>query len=149
MQTHQLQPKHTSRSRKIVGRGGKKGTYSGRGGKGQTARSGRKLAPVIRELIKRYPKLKGYRAFVLPNAFAVVNLVLLEKHFVAGDLVSPETLAKKKLIAIQKGKNPKVKILGTGELTKKLVFENCKVSASAKAAIEKAGGTLRQAQGKP
>lgn len=143
MQTHELKPKHTSRDRKIVGRGGKKGTYSGRGGKGQTARSGRKLAPVIRELIKRYPKLKGYRAFVQPSDTKVVNLVLLEKHFNNGDVVSAQTLLDKKLIAMIKGKNPLVKILGQGELTKKLVFENCKVSASAKAAIEKAGGVIK------
>ncbi len=143
MQTHQLQPKHTSKFRKIVGRGGKKGTYSGRGGKGQTARSGRKLAPVIRELIKRYPKLKGYRAFVEPSDTKVVNLVLLEKHFNNGDVVNAQTLLDKKLIAMIKGKNPLVKILGKGELTKKLVFESCKVSASAKAAIEKAGGVIK------
>ncbi len=143
MQTHELRPKHKSRYRKIVGRGGKKGTYSGRGGKGQTARSGRKLAPVIRELIKRYPKLKGYRAFVLPNEFAVVNLPKLEKHFAVGDIVSPEMLVKKGVVNMVKGRMPKVKILGNGELTKKLVIENCKVSASAKAAIEKVGGVIK------
>ena len=142
MQTHQLQPKHVSRDRKIVGRGGKKGTYSGRGGKGQTARSGRKVAPIIRELIKRYPKLKGYRAFVQLNDTQVVNLALLEKHFNNGDVVNVDTLLEKKIINMLKGKKPLVKILGKGELTKKLVFENCKVSASAKAAIEKAGGKI-------
>ena len=61
MQIHELRPKHKTKNSKRVGRGGKKGTYSGRGGKGQTARSGRKMEPVIREIIKRYPKLKGYR----------------------------------------------------------------------------------------
>lgn len=142
MQTHQLKPKHASQSRKIVGRGGKKGTYSGRGGKGQTARSGRKLAPVIRELIKRYPKLKGYRAFVLPNTFSVVNLNIIEKQFTAGDTVTPEILLKKGIISMEKGKMPKVKILGNGELSKKLSFERVKASASAKAAIEKAGGAI-------
>ena len=143
MQTHQLQPKHTSRSRKIVGRGGKKGSYSGRGGKGQTARSGRKLAPVIRELIKRYPKLKGYRAFAMPDNSAVVNLNLLEKHFKDGDVVSAETVIKAGIIGMQKGKVPSLKILGNGTLTRKLTIENCKVSASAKAAIEKAGGVVK------
>ena len=87
MQIHQLQPKHKSKDRMIVGRGGKKGTYSGRGGKGQTARSGRKVAPVIRELIKRYPKLKGYRSFVFENTTSVVNLEVLEKHFKDGEVV--------------------------------------------------------------
>ena len=56
MQIHELRPKHKNKSKKRVGRGGKKGTYSGRGGKGQTARAGSKVKPLIRELIKRYPK---------------------------------------------------------------------------------------------
>jgi len=143
MQIHQLQPKHTSQSRKIVGRGGKKGTYSGRGGKGQTARSGRKLAPIIRELIKRYPKLKGYRAFVMPGNIVVVNVGILEKHFTAGDVINPANLAAKKIIPMIKGKLPVVKILAKGILTKKLTFEQCVVSVPAKAIIEKAGGTIK------
>jgi large subunit ribosomal protein L15 len=44
-----------------VGRGGKKGTYSGRGIKGQKSRAGKRLEPIIRSIIKRYPKLRGYR----------------------------------------------------------------------------------------
>jgi large subunit ribosomal protein L15 len=61
MQLHQLKPIHKLKKRKRVGRGGKKGTYSGRGIKGQKARAGRRLKPAIRELIKRYPKLRGYK----------------------------------------------------------------------------------------
>lgn len=61
MQLHELKPKHKRKKRKRVGRGGKRGTYSGRGIKGQKARAGRRLKPVIRELIKRYPKLRGYK----------------------------------------------------------------------------------------
>ena len=81
MQIHQLQPKNKLKTRKIVGRGGKKGTYSGRGNKGQAARAGRKMVPIIRELIKRYPKLKGYRSFVLEDSTVVVNLEILNKNF--------------------------------------------------------------------
>ena len=143
MQVHQLQPKHISKDRKIVGRGGKKGTYSGKGGKGQTARAGRKLVPIIRELIKRYPKLKGYRRFEMPETTAVVNLHILEKHADAGDVVNPEYLLAKGLVRNIKGKTPDIKILGKGELSKKLTLERCKVSASAKTAIEKAGGIIR------
>ncbi len=143
MQIHQLQPKHTSKSRKIVGRGGKKGTYSGKGGKGQTARAGRKLVPVIRELIKRYPKLKGYRAFVLEDNKAVVNLNVLSKNFKDGDVVTPINLINKGIIRMMKGKRPEVKILGTGTLDKKLIFEHCKVSVKAKEIITKAGGVVK------
>ncbi len=143
MQTHELQPKHKSQDKKIVGRGGKKGTYSGRGGKGQTARSGRKVVPIIRELIKRYPKLKGYRAFVLENEFQVVNLNTLEKQVKDGDVVNPENLVKKNVVKMVKGKLPQVKILGMGAFTKKVIVTGCKISKSAKAAIEKAGGSVK------
>ena len=61
MQLHELKPIHKKKQPKRVGRGGKKGTYSGRGMKGQKSRAGRRLPPVIREMIKRYPKLRGYK----------------------------------------------------------------------------------------
>ena len=143
MQIHELQPKHKLSSKKRVGRGGRKGTYSGKGMKGQASRAGRKMVPIIRELIKRYPKLKGYRRFVLEDYSAVVNLVNLEKTSKDGDTINPENLLKNGLISKMKGKTPAVKILGTGKLTKKLVVENCKVSATAKDAIEKAGGSIK------
>lgn len=143
MQIHQLQPKHVSKGRKIVGRGGKKGTYSGKGGKGQTARAGHKLAPIIRELIKRYPKLKGYRAFSFENDRAVVNLSALEKHFGVGETVSPKILVERGLVKELNGKTPAVKILGAGSLSKKITIEGCVISASAKVAVEKAGGSVK------
>lgn len=143
MQTHQLRPKHITKGRKIVGRGGKKGTYSGKGNKGQASRAGRKMVPIIRELIKRYPKLKGYRAFVLESNLQVVNLEALEKHTKDGETINPQNLIAKGIVRMIKGKTPEVKILGKGTLTKKLVIENCKVSKSAKEAIEKAGGTIK------
>ncbi|OGZ73584.1 MAG: 50S ribosomal protein L15 [Candidatus Staskawiczbacteria bacterium RIFCSPLOWO2_01_FULL_38_12b] len=142
MQVHQLKPKHTSADRKIVGRGGKKGTYSGRGIKGQSSRSGRKMVPVIRELIKRYPKLKGYRSFVLQDNLVVVNLDVLQKHCKDGDSVNPGYLVAKGIIRTVKGKVPNVKILGDGAITKKIILENCNISKAAKAAVEKAGGKV-------
>lgn len=143
MQIHQLQPKHKNRSKKRVGRGGKKGTYSGKGMKGQRSRAGRKMVPMIRELIKKYPKLKGYRRVALKNHKTVVNLDALEKISKDGDVISPENLIKKGIIRIINGRKPKVKILGTGKLTKKLVIESCDISKSAKEAVEKLGGTIK------
>ena len=143
MQIHQLQPKHKEKDRKIVGRGGKKGTYSGKGGKGQSARSGRKMVPIIRELIKRYPKLKGYRSFVLEDYSLVVNLDILDKHAKDGDVINPINLVKKGIVRMKKGKLPNVKILGNGKISKKIIVENCKVSKTAKEAIQKAGGTVK------
>ena len=143
MQIHELKPKHKNKDKKRVGRGGKKGTYSGKGNKGQKSRAGRKMVPIIRELIKRYPKLKGYRSFVLDEYSAVVNLKTLEKTSKDGETINPENLIKKGIISRMKGRNPKIKILGTGKLTKKLIVENCKTSKSAKEAIEKAGGSIK------
>lgn len=143
MQLHELKPKHKTKGKKRVGRGGKKGTYSGKGNKGQSSRAGRKMVPIIRELIKRYPKLKGYRSFALDDYSVVLNLDVLEKNTKNGDVINPDNLIKTRIIRMIKGKTPKVKILGNGKLTKQLVIENCKVSKTAKEAIEKAGGTIK------
>lgn len=143
MQIHQLKASHGQKRSKRVGRGGKKGTYSGRGGKGQTARAGRKLAPIIREVIKRYPKLKGYRRVALPHHKAIINLDMLEKHATDGEVITPKFLVEKGIIRMIKDRIPTVKILGNGNLKKKLTIENCKISESAKKAIEKAGGVVK------
>ena len=143
MQLHELKPKHKLKKKKRVGRGGKKGTYSGKGNKGQSSRAGRKMVPIIRELIKRYPKLRGYRSFVLEDYSIAVNIDTLEKLSKDGEVISPDNLIKKGIIRMMKGKAPKVKILGRGKLSKQLIIENCKVSKTAKEAIEKAGGTVK------
>ena len=143
MQLNELAPKHKQKKSKRIGRGGKRGTYSGRGLKGQKSRSGRRFQPIIRQVIKRYPKLRGYRSFVLENYSAVVNIDTLEKISKIGEIISPNNLIKKGIIRMMKGKVPKVKILGRGKLSKQLIIENCKVSKTAKEAIEKAGGKIK------
>ncbi len=136
MQLHQLKPKHKSKKKKRIGRGGKRGTYSGKGIKGQRSRAGRKFAPVIRELIKKYPKLKGYKSKRRSKSFAVVNIGDLDKKFKESEVVNPKVLLERKLIRRIEGKTPKVKILGKGELSKKLRIQDCKLSESAKEKID-------------
>lgn len=143
MQIHELKPKTKSKGKKRVGRGGKKGTYSGRGGKGQSARSGRKMVPIIRELIKRYPKLRGYRRFDFKKYVAVVNLDIIEKKFKDGEVVNAQALIEKEIVRKVKTKVPQIKILGRGKVEKKLIIEGLKVSETAKKAIEKAGGSVK------
>lgn len=126
-----------------MGRGGKRGTFCGRGSKGQSVRAGRKMAPIIRELIKRYPKLRGYRAMLPLGTIAEINVEILEKNFNAGDVIRSEILIEKRLIRRIKGKMPQVKILGEGQLSKKFIFENCLFSKQAKEKIEKAGGEIK------
>ncbi len=148
MQLHQLQPKTIRKAVKRIGRGGKRGKTSGKGGKGQTARAGARPRPEMRDIIKRLPKLRGFgknRARTVNSERVlpiVVNLSVLETVFAAGDTVSPQTLIAKEVISLKKGKVPQVKILGTGDITKKITISGCVFSASAKAKIEKAGGQV-------
>ena len=147
MQLHQLKPKHKLKKKKRVGRGGKRGTYSGRGLKGQRSRAGRKFKPAIRGLIKRYPKLRGYRfkskVKSQKSKIAILNLETLEKRFNSGEKITPEILLERKIIRRIKGRLPKVKILSRGKLTKKLIIEGCQVSKSTREEIEKAGGSIK------
>jgi len=141
MQLQELKPIHRRKKRKRVGRGGKRGSYCGRGIKGQRARSGRRLKPVIRELIKKYPKLRGYRSKRKGIKPVIVNIETLEKKFQAGELVTPKTLVEKKIIQRVRGKIPKVKILAKGKLSKPLTIKNCFPSQKAKEIIKKARQT--------
>ena len=146
MQLNTLVPRTKNMKTMIVGRGGKRGKTSGRGGKGQTARAGNKKRPEPRDFIKRIPKLRGRGKSSL-KSFATkavaLNLDLIEKNFKAGEVVSEKTLIANKLITTFEGRVPHVKILSVGDLTKKLSFEGCKVSKGALAKIEKAGGTVK------
>lgn len=145
MQTHNLKRKNPNKKSRIVGRGGKHAKTSGRGTKGQNARAGHKKRPEIRDFIKRIPKLRGRGKNIntsIQTKFSVVNIGLLNKACKNGDTISPETLVKHGVLNMIKGTLPKVKILGSGELDKKLVFKDCIISASAKVAIEKSGGLV-------
>lgn len=147
MQIHEIKRVHALKKKKLVGRGGTRGKTSGRGGKGQTARAGHSVRPAMRDIIKKLPKLRGHGKNRAQSVFyrgpsAVVNVSKLN-IFEAGEVVSPTSLIAKKLISASFGKNPTVKILGTGEITVKVIVERCDVSATAKEKIEKAGGEVK------
>lgn len=130
----------------LVGRGGKRGKTSGRGGKGQTARAGHKSRPELRDFIKRIPKLRGrgVNQNKSPNEKPViVNLDAIEAVFESGSVISPVTLIAKKTISTQDGRIPQVKILGAGDITKKFTIELCLISKQAQAKVEKAGGSVK------
>lgn len=139
MKVHDLAPAPGStRQRRRVGRGiaGKGGKTAGRGTKGQGARNN--IKPGFEggqlPLKQRIPKLKGFK-----NPFRVeynvINLDTLESF--DGDTVSPETLRASGLVH----KHGLVKVLGRGELTRKLTVSAHAFSKSAVSAIESAGGT--------
>lgn len=145
MQLHSLTRKTPNKKARYVARGGKRGKTAGRGTKGQSARAGNKKRPEVRDIIKRIPKLRGRGK----NSFksietkpAVVNLGAIDAMFTAGAVVSPESLLAMKIVRRSGGIAPRVKILGNGDMTKKLTFKNVVVSGSAKEKIEKAGGAI-------
>ncbi len=141
MQIHQLKPKTTRYKYPRVGRGGKRGKTAGKGTKGQKARAGRKMRPELRDIIKKFPKVRGYRFKAIYSKPAVLNvgdLAVLS----SGTEVNPSVLVAAKLVRREHGAIPEVKILGGGELTVALKVTGCTVSTSAKTAIEKAGGSV-------
>lgn len=142
MQLNQLQRVHKNKDDKRVARGGKRGKTAGRGTKGQKARAGHRIRPMLRDTIKKFPKLRGYKNQSFEVKPQPVNFVLIEKAFANGDAVNPATLLAKKLIVKVGGKIPKVKILSTGKLTKKITVTGCLYSVTAKTHIETAGGTI-------
>ena len=127
-----------------VGRGGKRGTFSGRGTKGQKARSGRKMRPELRDIIKKIPKLRGYRVRIYRTKPITVTIKDLERVFVAGDEVTFKTLVEKKLVHARRADAQGIKVLGGGELTKALHVKDVSVSAGVRATITKAGGTVTE-----
>ena len=142
MQGHQLTTRTKNKSKKRVGRGGKRGTTSGRGTKGQKARSGRRIRPQLRDILKKIPKKKGYRARVISRRLAVVNLRDIERKFAAGAEVSPKTLVERGLVEKISGKVPEIKILGAGEISKNFIFKNCLFSKKAEEALKKSGSQI-------
>ena len=145
MQLNDLRPAEGSRkNRKRIGRGNSSGhgTTAGRGTKGQLSRSGGGKGAGFeggqQPLAMRLPKLPG---FINHNRmeYAPVNVSRLEEIYADGETVNGETLSAKGVI-----KKPfiPVKVLGNGEITKKLTVNVDKVSASAKAKIEAAGGKV-------
>jgi large subunit ribosomal protein L15 len=138
----------SSKSRMRVGRGigSGKGKQSGRGGKGQTARSGVRIKGFEggqMPLHRRLPK----RGFTPPARldYNVVNLGRIQKALDAGKLDAAEPITVESLMkaGVVTRRRDGVKVLGVGELTTKATFEVEVASKSAAAAIEKAGGSLK------
>jgi len=141
-------PEGATHKKKIVGRGSSSGwgKTSGKGHKGQQARSGGKVyagfeggqMPLYRRVAK-----KGFSNYPFKKEFYVVNLAMLETKYSDGETVNKESLMQKGLL--RKG-SLYVKVLGTGDITKKLTVDVDRISVSAKEKIEKAGGTIVQSE---
>jgi len=138
--------KNSVKKGKRLGRGygsGVGGHTVGRGTKGQKSRSGHKSLVAFEggnvPFYRRMPKYKGFKSMSKVNT-QVINVDILSENFKNGDSVTDEILRKQGLI---KKNTDEVKILGRGELDKKLTIEGLKVSSSAEEKIIKAGGSVK------
>jgi large subunit ribosomal protein L15 len=140
---------HKNKAKKRVGRGpgSGHGKTASRGSKGQGSRAGYSLLRVFEggqmPLVRRIPKRGFNNRFA--EAVAIVNLDVLERNFEGGEEVTPESLEGK---AIIRGRYDQLKVLGDGELTKKLKIAAHRFSQSAREKIEKAGGEVVVLPGK-
>ena len=133
--------KHKKRKRLGRGTGSGHGKTCGRGSKGQRSRAGWSRHPTFEggrmPLVRRVPKRGFHNRWAL--SVAVVNVGDLEAKFQDGDEVGPDTL---KAMNLAKGRFDLLKILGDGQLTKKLTVSAHRFSKSAREKIEQAGGQV-------
>lgn len=145
MKLNDIAPKNAkpNRKRRGQGNGTGNGTFGGRGMNGQNSRAGGGVRPGFEggqtPLIMRMPKNPGFRN---PNRIEnqSIDISVLEKICKAGDKVDRAYLVKAGIIDAKKGA---VKILASGEITKKVEIVDLKCSAGAVKAIEKAGGSVK------
>lgn len=148
MQLNSLQKNSGTKKGRRIGRGGVRGKTSGRGTKGQKARAGRKLRPEERDILKRIPKRRGHgknrgRTVNASRVDAVpVSLAALDRAFENGARVTVQALVGASVVRVRAGTKPRIKILATGVLTKKLTIVGCEVSVKAREAILSTGGTV-------
>lgn len=142
-------PLGANKKPKRVGRGSSSGlgTTAGKGNKGQQSRSGGKTyvgfeggqMPLYRRIA-----IRGFSNYPFKKEYVCINVGELEAKFADGETVDKGTLAAKGLIS--KTSASLVKILGNGDIKKKLTVDVDKISESAKVKIEKAGGTVKVAE---
>lgn len=154
MQAHELSKPSHLRTHHRVGRGGKRGTFSGRGVKGQKSRAGHRIRPAIWDYIAKIPKLRGFErktnvsefgvAAKTPTPITAVNVSDIAKIASEVKEITPATLVQKGVVSRYKGKLPRVKILGDGEIATAVTVSGVQLSAGARAKIEAAGGTVKE-----
>lgn len=133
--------KHKKRKRLGRGPGSGQGKTAGRGHKGQAARAGWSSAPTFEggqfALVRRVPKRGFHNKFAL--TVAAVNLNALDEVFEAGEEVTPQSLKAK---GVLRGTYDVLKVLGDGQLTKKLKISAHRFSRTAAEKIQQAGGEM-------
>lgn len=141
MQIHELKIKK-QKGKKRVGRGGKRGTYSGRGQKGQKSRAGRRIRPAERDLIIRLPKLRGFhnKPQNKPLIVKINDLIKKVKAFNFKDEIN--LLSLKQLNLIPNNYKGQVKIIGDSKELIPLNINGLKISNKLKEKINSIGGKV-------
>lgn len=138
MRINELKPTQPRKKKKRIGRGGKRGAYSGRGLKGQRARAGHRIRPAERDILLKFPKLRGIKNKPIKPKPVVLKINNLIKLFPTG-IINKEGLLAKGLI---KNRRRPVKIIGGGKIEKIIQIKGIVVSKNTKTQIEKAGGQV-------
>jgi large subunit ribosomal protein L15 len=144
-------PRGATHSRKRIGRGNSsgQGTYAGKGLKGQKSRSGKPVYPGFEggniPFYRKVPHLRGFNNDRFRVEYEVVNVEELDR-FDDGTEVTLQTLLEARVV---RNLNQPVKILGRGDLSRRLSVTADAFSASARAKIEAAGGTATRVDGAP
>jgi len=139
MQIHELRTKHKRKGIKRIGRGGKRGTYSGRGQKGQRARAGHRIRPALRDTLSRLPKIRGVKHKSIKAETVILNIRDLIRRFPDTAVINKQVLLERNII--KKMRQP-VKVLGQGEIKRSVTIQGLLVSKQAKEKILKAGGKI-------
>jgi len=144
MKLHELKSKKQIKPKKRIGRGGKRGTFSGRGTKGQKSRAGRRIRKSGRDLILRLPKKRGFRNKPKSDKPAILNLSEIESKL--KDVLKDKKIIDRAVLMefnlIPSGHRGEIKILGKGNSIAGVIFKGLKISKSAKIKIEKANGQI-------
>lgn len=135
------------KSKKRIGRGGKRGTTSGHGTKGQKSRSGHRIRPAIRDLILRLPKRRGYKNRPKSEKPFIINLSELEAKLklFSGEkkVVEVNKTFLKEIGILPQYYNGEIKILSSkNKVGMPVSINGVKISKSAREKVEKAGGTV-------
>lgn len=148
MQLHHIAiARRSGKLKRRVGRGGKRGTTSGRGTKGQKSRAGRRIRPAVRDLILRLPKRRGYKNRPVSEKPFIIGLSeLLEKLKVFSKekkAVVVDEMFLKEVGILPQDYRGKVKILGgDGKIEAPVSIKGVKISKSVREKVEKAGGKI-------
>ena len=138
MQIHQIKPEHSPIKSRRRGRGGKRGTYSGRGMKGQKSRAGAKIRPQIREAILKFPKRRGVKFKRISRNSVVININKIQAAFPQGGTITPKSLKDKGFIA-KSSKSVNIKLVGKskGKIKKPYTIKGIAVSKTVEALANK------------